>query len=57
MLNRQIVYFISKYGGLAKFTAAKFFALQHGERPDWACRPALFDAIRNRTKASFHDSP
>jgi hypothetical protein len=56
MLNRQIDYFIGKYGRLAKFTAADFLHCSM-EEARWSPQTALSDAILNRTKASFHDSP
>jgi len=56
MLNRQIVYFISKYGRLTKFTAEEFLHCSTKKGPIGP-QAALFDAIRDRAKASFHDSP
>ena len=53
MLNGQIAYFISKYGRLTKFTAAEFFALQHGERPRLGLQAVLFDAFATAPRPHF----
>jgi hypothetical protein len=55
MLHRQSVWFLGKYGRLAKFPASLFAAA--------ACEKAitpqtgLSGAPLNRLNASFHDSP
>jgi hypothetical protein len=56
MLNRQIDYFIGKYGRLAKFTAAELLNCSK-EQAQWAGRPRFPTPFFNRAKAWFTDSP
>jgi hypothetical protein len=54
MLHRQSVWFLGKYGRLAKFPASVFGA-ERAKRHPMAPQTGLSGAPLNRLNASFHD--